>query len=112
MLAFATALVMVMIAAHGAWRAWRGSPRGVIAERLETILLLLLIAAIGGGLGLLVGGARPQELLHFVYAIVVLSPLPIADALTKKASPRRRGLAGVVGALVTLVVVVRLFGTG
>jgi hypothetical protein len=72
----------------------------------------VLVVAIAGGLGLLVGGARPRELLHFVYAVVVLSALPIAGVLSKEASPRARGLANVVGALVALVVVARLFGTG
>ena len=94
------------------WRAWRRSPPGDVADRLEGILLLVLVLAIAGGLGLLVGGARPRELLHFVYAVVVLSALPIAGALSKEASPRARGLARVAGALVALVVVARLFGTG
>ena len=103
---------MVLVAVEAGWRAWRRLPPGDIADRLEGILLVVLVIAIAGGLGLLVGGARPQELLHFVYAIVVLSALPIAGTLTKEASPRSRGLAGVVGALVALVVVARLFGTG
>lgn len=74
--------------------------------------MVVLVVAIAGGLGLLVGGARPRELLHFVYAIVVLGAVPIAGMLTKAASPRARGLGGVAGALVALVVVARLFGTG
>ena len=101
-----------LVAVEAGWRAWRRSPPGDIADRLEAILLVALVIAIAGGLGLLVGGARPQELLHFVYAIVVLSALPIAGTLTKEASPRSRGLADVVGAFVALVVVARLFGTG
>jgi hypothetical protein len=104
--------VIVLVAVEAGWRAWRRSPPGDIADRLEGILLVVLVIAIAGGLGLLVGGARPQELLHFVYAIVVLSALPIAGTLTRGASPRSRGLASVVGALVALVVVARLFGTG
>jgi hypothetical protein len=104
--------VIALVAVEAGWRAWRRSPHGDIAARLEGILLLVLAVAIAGGLGLLVGGARPRELLHFVYAIVVLSALPIAGTLTKDASPRARGLASVAGALVALVVVARLFGTG
>ena len=104
--------MIVLVAAEAGWRAWRRTPPGDIADRLELILLVMVVIAIAGGLGLLVGGARPRELLHFVYAIVVLSALPIAGTLTKQASPRSRGLAGGVGALVALVVVARLFGTG
>jgi heme A synthase len=104
--------VIVLVALEAGWRAWRRSPPGDVADRLEAILLVVLVIAIAGGLGLLVGGARPQEMLHFVYAIVALSALPIAGTLTKKGSPRARGVAGVVGALVALVVVARLFGTG
>ena len=104
--------MIVLVAVEAGRRAWRRSPPGDIADRLERILLVVLVIAIAGGLGLLVGGGRPRELLHFVYAIVVLSALPIASTMTKKASPRSRGLAGVVGALVALVVVARLFGTG
>ncbi len=104
--------MIVLVAVEAGWRAWRRSPPGDIADRLETILLVVLVIAIAGGLGLLVGGARPQETLHFVYAIVALGALPIAGLLTKEASPRARGIAGVIGALVALVVVARLFGTG
>ena len=104
--------MIVLVAVEAGGRAWRGSPPGNVADRLDGILLVILVIAIAGGLGLLVGGARPHELLHFVYAVVVLSALPIANMLTKQASPRARGIAGVVGGLVALVVVARLFGTG
>ena len=46
------------------------------------LLLVLLLITIAGGLGLLVGGARPREILHFVYAIVVFGAVPIAAALS------------------------------
>ncbi len=104
--------MIVLVALEAGWRAWRRSPPGDIADRLEAVLLVMLVIAIAGGLGLLVGGSRPQDLLHFVYAVVVLSAIPIAGILTKEASPRSRGIAGVIGALVALVVVARLFGTG
>lgn len=103
---------MVLVAVEAGSRVWRRSPPGELADRLEGILLVVLFIAIAGGLGLLVGGARPHELLHFVYAIVALSALPIAGILTREVSPRARGIAGVIAALVALVVVARLFGTG
>jgi len=59
-----------------------------------------------------VGGARPRELLHFVYAVVALAALPISTSVSARWEPRRRGMATVIGALVGLAVIVRLFGTG
>jgi hypothetical protein len=103
---------MLVIGVEGALRAWRQSPPGPLAERLVVVLLVMLFVSIAGGLGLLVGGGHPKETLHFVYAIVALGVLPISDTLSKGRSPRTRGLASLVGALVALVVVARLFGTG
>ena len=79
---------------------------------MVVILLVMLVVAIAGGLGLLLGGGHPAQQLHFVYAIVALGVLPIADTLSKGRSTRTRGLATLVGALVALVVIARLFGTG
>ena len=64
------------------------------------------------GLGLLVGGGQPREQLHFVYAVVALGALPVTDSLSRGFGPRARGLATLVGALVALAVIARLFGTG
>jgi hypothetical protein len=41
-----------------------------------------------------------------------LGLVPLADALTARAKPRRRALARLLGALVAVVVIVRLFATG
>ena len=111
-LAVAAALVVVLVGLEAGWRAWRRLPPGETTRRLEGLLLVLLLITIAGGLGLLAGGGHPREILHFVYAIVVFGAVPIAAALSARASPRTRGLAGVAGAIVALVVVARLFGTG
>ena len=103
---------MAFAAVEAARRAWHRVPPGVIAERLEASLLLVLGVAIAGGLGLLAGGGGPREQLHFVYALVILGVLPIAAAISKQGSPRVRGVASLVGALVGLIVVARLFSTG
>lgn len=103
---------MVLVGAEAGWRAWLRSPPAGWAERLDGLLLVVLAVAIAGGLGLLVGGARPHELLHFVYAVVVIGALPIAGTLSRGASPRARGLSSLAGALVALIVVARLFATG
>lgn len=111
-LAVAAAFVIVLVGLEAGWRAWRRLPPGETMRRLEGLLLVLLLVAIAGGLGLLAGGGHPREILHFVYAVVAFGAVPIAATLSSRASPRTRGLAGVAGAIVALVVVARLFGTG
>lgn len=75
-------------------------------------MLLFVAITAAGGLGLLVGGARPHELLHFVYAVVALAALPISTSVSARWGPRRQAMATVIGALIGLAVIVRLFGTG
>ena len=93
-------------------RAARRLPAGAAAARLDGLVLLLVAVTAAGGLGLLVGGARPHELLHFVYAVVAHAVLPISTSVSARWEPRRRGMATVVGALNGLAVIVRLFATG
>lgn len=97
---------------EAAWRAWRGAPRGLPAERLEQLFIIALVVTVAGGLGLLVGGGRPREILHFVYAIVALGALAVAASISRRASPRQQALASLVGAFVALAVIARLFQTG
>ena len=97
---------------EGARRAWQRTPPGSASRRLEGVLLLAIGLSAGGGLGMLIGGARPHEALHFLYAVIAFGTLPIAAGLTRNASDRTRGLASVGGALIALVVVARLFATG
>jgi hypothetical protein len=111
-LAIASAVAVGLVGLDAAWRALRSAPPGRTAERLERVVILALLATIAGGLGLLVGGARPRELLHFVYAIVALGALAVAESISRQASPRMRGMASLVGALVALAVITRLFQTG
>jgi hypothetical protein len=84
----------------------------VLAGRIQALLLIALAVTIAGGLGLLAGGARPREALHFVYAVVAIGALPVANSLTQRAGPRARGVATLAAVLVILVVIARLFGTG
>jgi hypothetical protein len=105
-------LVVVLVGLEAAWRAVRGSPRGGPAERLQQVFVLALVISAAGGLGLFAGGGRPREVLHFVYAIVALGALAIADSISRRAGPRQRAIASLVGALVALAVIARLFQTG
>ena len=104
--------MIVVAGAEAGWRAWRRVPPSDLTDRLQALLLVLIGVTIAGGLGLLVGGSRPRETLHFVYAILAFAALPVAATLARGASPRTRGVVSLIGALVALVVVARLFGTG
>lgn len=105
-------LALVLVGLDAAWRAWRRTPPGDLDERLGQIFLIALLVTVAGGLGLLAGGGRPREVLHFVYAIVGLGAVPVADSMARRAGPRPRAIARLVGALVALAVIARLFQTG
>ena len=111
-LAYVSIAPVLLIGIEGATRARRRTPPGALASRLGTLLQLLLGVTIAGGLGLLVGGARPHELLHLVYAILVFGALPVANALSGRFGSRGRGVATVLGATVALGVIARLIATG
>lgn len=111
-LAFAGAAAMVLVALEGTVRAWLKRAPGRLSAWVSALAMLALMITIGGGLGLFVRGARPREFLHFIYAVLALATIPFVDALTSKASPRMQGLATMLGALVALVVIWRLFSTG
>jgi uncharacterized membrane protein YjdF len=72
----------------------------------------VLGVTVAGGLGLLLGGARPRELLHFVYAVLAVGTVPIATSVSAHWGARRRALVSLLGALVALVAILRLFATG
>lgn len=105
-------LAIVLVGIEAAWRAWRGSAPGLPAQRLERLYILALLVTVAGGLGLFVGGGRPREILHFIYAIVALGALAVADSISRRAGPRQRATATLIGALVALAVIARLFQTG
>jgi hypothetical protein len=108
----ASGAIALLVGIEGAWRAWRASPSGTVSGRVNGLLLLALGLTSAGGLGLLVGGAAVHEQLHFLYALLALGIVPVASSLTRRASPRRQGIATVLGAIVALVVIARLFQTG
>ena len=112
LLAGASVLVVVALGAEAAVRAWRGSPRGPFAERLESIVLIVVLIAIAGGIGLFVSGPGPREGLHFLYGGLAFGILPVAKSLTQKSSARRQAVGTLAAALVVLVVLARLFATG
>jgi hypothetical protein len=81
-------------------------------DRLRTAFVLVIVITAAGGLGLYLGGARPRDGLHFVYAVVALLVLPAGDWVAARRGPRTAAVAALVTALVALVVIWRLFQTG
>jgi hypothetical protein len=100
------------VALEAAWRALRNVPVGRVAEGLQAVLLIALVVASAGGLGLVVGGGQPSESLHHIYAVIALGIMPLGSAFTRRARPRTRALVTLGAALVALVVIGRLFQTG
>jgi hypothetical protein len=111
-LAYASVIAAAIVGLNAAWRAWQRRPRGPLAERLETAVLIAILITSAGGLGLLIGGSGPDEPLHFLYAILAFGSLPIAASLSRNASARRQALTTFVAATVVIVLIARLFGTG
>jgi hypothetical protein len=112
-LALASLAAMVLVVIEGTVRLVRASPPGKLAAVGSGVVAILLGMTAAGGLALLLGGRRPTETwLHLVYALLAFGLVPLADALTVQAGPRRRALARLLGALVALAVIARLFATG
>lgn len=105
-------LALALVGLEAAWTAVHRSPPGLWAGRLRALVILILIITIAGGLGILAGGGRPREVLHFIYALVALGILPVANLLARSMGPRGRSSATLVATLVGLGVVVRLIQTG
>jgi hypothetical protein len=101
-----------VLGVESAWRAIANRPGAALSQRLETILLILLVITSAGGVGLVVGGSGPHEPLHYLYAALALAGLPIANSLSRNAGPRRQAIVTFVAALIVVVVILRLFQTG
>ncbi len=111
-LALVSLAVMALAGLEAGIRAVRGRTPGQLSARIFTSTLLLVGVTAAGGLGMFLGGARPHEGLHFLYALLAFAALPVSSALAGKASLRGRAWITVGGALLGLVLLVRLFMTG
>jgi hypothetical protein len=111
-LAAASAAAVVLAGVEGAGRALVGRPAGRLASAASGLVLVLVGMTAAGGLAMLVQGERPEELLHFVYAVLAFGLIPVVDSTTLRADPRPRGLARLAAGVIALVLIVRLFATG
>jgi hypothetical protein len=102
--------MVAILGLDAARHAWRG-PSGTGSDRLEAVVLITLVITSAGGLGMLIGGARPTEPLHVLYAILALGSLPLARSLSRRMDPRRKALVTLGAVVVAVVLIVRLFQT-
>jgi hypothetical protein len=102
----AAALALVLIVA-----AFRGTEARLLVDRLILIELVLLSGA--GLLGFLLLTSRPpQDRLHILYGVVALAVLPVVRWYVQSRRGGRRITVLLVGAVVLVGVIVRLFLTG
>jgi hypothetical protein len=112
LLAWLSLVGMGGVAVEAAIRTVRVRPSWGWLSRVPEVMLLLVVATAAAGLALLAAGQRPREYLHFIYAALALGAVPIADGLASRWSLRRTAVARLVGALIGLGVILRLFNTG
>lgn len=113
LLAIVTAAAVIAATLEGALRIIRNKPAGEAAWR--TLLAVLISAGITAlaGIALLIRGEHPKEWLHLLYAALAFGLIPFADnASISLPNNRTRGLYRVLGGLVCLIVLTRLFVTG
>lgn len=111
-MAFGVVGIVLLVGIESASRAVTRRPPGRLSAWLSAIASLALVVTIGFGLALLFGGSQPAESLHFMYAVLALAAIPIVQAYVPKDNPRRLGWATLLGVLLTLVLIWRLFSTG
>ena len=111
-MAFAVVGIVLLVGIESASRSVTRRPPGRLAAWLSAFATLAFMVTIGGGLGLLARGAHPAEFLHLIYAVLALAAIPIVQAYVPKDNPRRLGWATLLGVLLTLVLIWRLFSTG
>lgn len=113
LLAILTTVAIVAATLEGATRIIRNRPAGNAAWR--TLIAVLISAGVTAlaGIALLISGEHPKEWLHLLYAALAFGLIPFADnASISISNNRTRGLYRVVGGLVCLIVLTRLFVTG
>lgn len=111
-LAAVTVAAFAVVAIEAAARAVSRRPPGRFAMMTSTAAEILVGMTAAGGLAMLFTGERPDEPLHFVYAVLAFALVPVGDSLTQSAEPRRRAVGRAVAAVIALAVVSRLFATG
>src|SRR6266568_1767991 len=101
------ALLLAITAGIAAWLG--GAPWVRMAGTVVTVLVgaEVILGAIAW-----IGGDRPSEALHYLYAIAALGAVPLAATFASEAPPRPRATVLAVAGLILAVLVWRLASTG
>jgi len=108
-------LVLVLAVLSAAWsavlvgRARRGGQLFVV--NLGWTVAAAVLAALVGGL-LLISGPGPSDPLHLLYGALAVAALPGAALVAAGRPARERAIVVLIGTIVLLIVVLRLFQTG
>lgn len=108
-------LVLVLAVLSAVWSAvlvvrgrW-GGPLFIV-NLGWTVAAALLSALVG--VPLLAGGPGPSDPLHLLYGALAVAALPGAALVALGRPPRERAIVMLIGTVVLLIVVLRLFQTG
>lgn len=113
LLAILTTLAAVAATCEGAVRVVRDFPSGIAAGRTRAAVVMAAAMTAAAGIALVVGGKRPGEWLHLIYAALAFSLIPLTDnAASSLQSNRGKAFVRVGGGLTCLIVIARLFATG
>lgn len=80
--------------------------------RLGAVLVIAVGVEVALGAATWLTGRRPGEGLHVLYGIAVLAAFPLASSFAADAPPRERTGVVAVAAVVSLLLIWRLYATG
>ena len=111
-LAVAAAVGLALLVVASVYAVVVRDYRRILVDRLLLAELGLLLLAAVTGLLVFATSRGLSDPLHLVYGVAVVVALPIARYLGRRGTPRRRGGYLLLGALVSLGLLARLFMTG
>jgi len=86
-----------------------GSPW--VGRAVIVVAALLAAEAVLGAITWL-GGDRPREALHYLYAVAALATLPLAATFASEAPPRPRAMVMALAGVLLVILTWRLASTG
>lgn len=104
-------VALLGLAAVSAAAAIRNRAPGAL-DLVRRAVLVVLVAQAAIGLALAVRGTGPDELLHWIYGVVVVAVLLLPGAMPDDGAPAMRSWALAAGSVVGAILVWRLWASG